>query len=832
MSASDASAAEAWYQGEGVVPEGVWSLQCASLHTSSVGEDGKDRLVSLNAHMGRQVWVYDTDAAPLDLVKKVRSLQASFTSNRHTCRHSSDELLRLQRKPFTGADDKLPARSSKSTRPSADVPTIDKHLKAGCEFFNGLQADDGHWPGDYGGPMFLMPGLIIATWVAEVEDEVFPPPAKIEVIRYLLNHQNEDGGFGLHIEGHSTMFGTVLSYVSLRLMGVDADHPAAKTAREWIKERGGATYITSWGKFWLSILAVYDWRGQNPLTPEMWLMPYSFCGIPNYLHPGRFWCHCRMVYLPMSYLYGVRACPKFTNPHKWRLIHTLRTEIFVEAFDDIDWNKARNQCAKEDLYYPHPPLQDAVWYTLDCLEDVLHHSFVRRWANEEVLRHVRYEDENTRYIDIGPVNKVINMLVRYFAGDMDGFRMHIPRIYDYLWVAEDGMKMQGYNGSQLWDTAFAVQALSSTGLHIDCARAIYRAHTYMKETQVREDCPKLERYYRHISKGAWPFSTRDHGWPISDCTAEGLKACLGMGGLLNVGIDVGIMLPIERLRDAVDVILSFQNFNGGCATYENTRSFEALELINPAETFGDIIVDYSYVECTSACMQALGAFSKFDAFYRCAHVASFLRRAEQYILRNQRDDGSWYGSWGVCFTYAIWFGCCGLSAVPRKTLGKKGATQCFAPQTVKGALAMRRAIIFLLDKQRADGGWGESYLSCQDKVYSQIEPPDAPSHIVMTSWAMLAMMQANIAWDTTCLAGVEPYAELASDAENLARRVPQALAAGARFLMHMQERNGDWPQQSISGVFNRNCMISYSQYRNIFPIWALGEFKKALKVQS
>ena len=28
---------------------------------------------------------------------------------------------------------------------------------------------------------------------------------------------------------------------------------------------------------------------------------------------------------------------------------------------------------------------------------------------------------------------------------------------DYLWVAEDGMKMQGYNGSQCWDTAFAVQ---------------------------------------------------------------------------------------------------------------------------------------------------------------------------------------------------------------------------------------------------------------------------------------------------------------------------------------------------------------------------------------
>lgn len=44
--------------------------------------------------------------------------------------------------------------------------------------------------------------------------------------------------------------------------------------------------------------------------------------------------------------------------------------------------------------------------------------------------------------------------------------------------------------------------------------------------QVRDNCPgDLPKWYRHISKGAWPFSTRDHGWPISDCSADGLKVC-------------------------------------------------------------------------------------------------------------------------------------------------------------------------------------------------------------------------------------------------------------------------------------------------------------------
>ena len=30
-----------------------------------------------------------------------------------------------------------------------------------------------------------------------------------------------------------------------------------------------------------------------------------------------------------------------------------------------------------------------------------------------------------------------------------------------------------------------------------------------------EDSKMRQTYYRHVSKGGWPFSTSAHGWPIS-----------------------------------------------------------------------------------------------------------------------------------------------------------------------------------------------------------------------------------------------------------------------------------------------------------------------------
>jgi squalene cyclase len=64
----------------------------------------------------------------------------------------------------------------------------------------------------------------------------------------------------------------------------------------------------------------------------------------------------------------------------------------------------------------------------------------------------------------------------------------------------------------------------------------------------------------------------------------------------------------------------------------------------------------------------------------------------------------------VCFTYATFFGIKGLADAGR---------------TYQNSLPIRKACNFLLSKQLATGGWGESYLSCQTEV------------IVLPSFALL-----------------------------------------------------------------------------------------------
>jgi squalene cyclase len=206
------------------------------------------------------------------------------------------------------------------------------------------------------------------------------------------------------------------------------------------------------------------------------------------------------------------------------------------------------------------------------------------------------------------------------------------------------------------------------------------------------------------------------------------------------------------------------------------------------------MIDYSYVECTSASLTALYQFAQAFPDHRRAEIQRSIQWGRKFIKSIQRADGSWYGSWGVCFTYACWFGIEGLVKS-----GEPPDSPCIV-----------MAVKFLLEHQNPNGGWGEGFSSSFDKAYAAKgagQLGDGGSGVVQTAWALLALMAA----------------------ENTSSKVQGAVERGVRFLLDKQCDSGDWEQEGITGVFNRACGITYTAYRNTMPIWALGMYNEHYK---
>ena len=597
--------------------------------------------------------------------------------------------------------------------------------------------------------MFLLPGLVI-TWY--VTDTPIPVERAIEIRNYLFARAHpEDGGWGLHIEGESSVFGTSMNYTVLRLLGVDAEDPRMQKARNTLWKLGGATQAPHWAKFWLSVLGVMEWDIVNPVPPELWLLPDW---VP--IAPWRWWIHMRQVFLPMSFVYARRWSYPLNE-----LTQQLRSELLTEPFETINFAAHRNDISPMDNYHPKTWILKLIfWLVVAIWNPYLRTTRLAKRAEEHVWWLIEAEDKNTDYSNLGPVNAPMNTLACYIKEGPDGhhFQEHLKTLPEFLWMKDEGMLMNGTNGVQTWDTAFTVLAADSCDfLQQKKYRPMFtKALEFLEDQQMLEEVDNQALCYRQQRKGAWGFSTRKQGYTVSDCTSEGLKATL----ILQNDHHYPTLIEERRLKDAIDVLLTMQNASGGCASYEPTRGSELLEHLNAAEVFGSIMVEYDYVECTTATVTALQMFQKHYPSYRRDEIIAFRNRAVDYIRSAQRPDGSWYGAWGICFTYAAMFAMESLKSVG---------------ETYQNSERVRRACKFFLDRQMEDGGWGETYRSCETGEYCQHEK----SQVVQTAWVVIAMLEGRFPDKTP-------------------------LKRALKMIVSRQQRNGEWKQEAIEGVFNKS----------------------------
>jgi squalene-hopene/tetraprenyl-beta-curcumene cyclase len=153
-----------------------------------------------------------------------------------------------------------------------------------------------------------------------------------------------------------------------------------------------------------------------------------------------------------------------------------------------------------------------------------------------------------------------------------------------------------------------------------------------------------------------------------------------------------------------------------------------------------------------------------------------------YLRREQEQDGSWFGRWGTNYIYGTWSV---LAALNATNVGK-------------GDPMIRRAVAWLLSKQRADGGWGEDGRSYWPDQPRGEGPASTPSQ---TAWAVLALMAAG-------------------------ETRHEAVARGIAYLLSTQQPHGLWDEEEFTAVgFPRVFYLRYHGYCAYFPLWALARYR-------
>ncbi len=319
--------------------------------------------------------------------------------------------------------------------------------------------------------------------------------------------------------------------------------------------------------------------------------------------------------------------------------------------------------------------------------------------------------------------------------------------------------------SPVWDTGLALLALQDAGLPSDHP-AILRSAEWLLNEQVFTGGDWQVRC--DARPGGWAFEFTNDIYPDTDDTA------VVMMGLLDAATDED--RTVDAIERAEAWLVGMQSRNGGWGAFDRDNVQTWTRDI-PFADFGEVI-DPPSVDVTGHVVESLGRLGR-----RIGDPV--VDRAVAYLLREQEPDGAWYGRWGVNLTYGIGSVLPGLEAV---------GEDMRAPH-------VRRAVDWLIAHQNDDGGWGERI----EGYYDAEHRGRGDSTASQTAWALLGLLAAD-------------------EADHPATR------RGIEFLMNSQTESGGWAEEQFTGTgFPTDFMIRYHLYRDVFPLMALGRYRRAME---
>lgn len=580
--------------------------------------------------------------------------------------------------------------------------------------------------------------IIMMHFMGEVDEAL---EAKIAV--YLRSHQCSDGGWNLFYGGDADLSCTVKAYYALKMAGDDPNAQHMVKARNLILTNGGAARCNALTRYTLALFGQIPWKGVPFLPVEIILLPKWF---PFNIYRVSYWS--RTVMIPLSILYSLKSQAK--NPKN---IHIQ--ELFLTPPE------------QEKEYFP---FRSRLNFLFRGLERVLRRLewFIPRAVRKRALKKAeawileRLNGVHGLGAIFPAMVNALEALTCLGYGPDHPCRVNAREALKKLLVIKGESAYCQPCTSPLWDTALSSLALLEAIDGIGKDR-ILKAMDWLKDRQILNGTGDWRKKRPTLKAGGWPFQFKNDHYADLDDTAMVARA------MYNIHPQ-RYKVAIDR---AIEWICGMQSKNGGFAAFDVDNTHYYLNEIPFADHGALLDPPTSDVSARCASLLVLGGSPEHQ---------SALISCLDFLMKEQEQDGSWFGRWGTNYIYGTW------SVLEALEEADGGPDQPY----------IQRAVAWLKRMQRPDGGWSEGCCSYCGPTSS---PKEWESTSFQTAWAMLGLMAAG---------------EVNS---------PE-VRKGAEFILRAQQSDGLWRDDLYTAPgFPQVFYLKYHGYDKYFPLWALARYK-------
>ncbi|MCL5072496.1 MAG: squalene--hopene cyclase, partial [Actinobacteria bacterium] len=572
-----------------------------------------------------------------------------------------------------------------------------------------------------------------------------------KAFNYLHKRQKEDGSWSLYYKGEGSLDVTVQSYFCFKMMGISPDAEFMKKARNFIISNGGIEKANTYTKIILALFGQYPWKALPMIPPEIIFLPKSF-----YINIYDFASWTRATIMAFSIILTLRPVFKISEPES--VVELYKDERNIKTGTPV---KAKNPISIEAILIL---LVEAIkiWEKLPLKvkpgrKTAL--SMVEKWILQR-----QEEDGSWGGIMLPWLFSIIALKCMGYKNDHPVMKKGIEGLNDFIVENSSEIILQPAT-SPVWDTAWAIIALAESGVDRNNA-ALKNAALWLLKKHI-----KTEGDWRiknpEVQPGCWSFEFYNNYYPDIDDTAIVCHAlnCVDLDNSYNTQKQ-------SAIKSGIDWILGMQNNDGSWAAFDKNNNKKLLKHIPYADFITPL--DFGSPDITAHVLSVLG-------YLNYSMDSLPIKKALRFLYKTQRNDGSWYGRWGVNYIYGT-----------SKSLQAFDSAGCSFESTVL------KAEKWLQEIQNRDGGWGESCKSYEDKRYVPLELSTASQ----TAWALSGLL-------------CRKNASISDHIKN-----------GINFLMDTQDKNGNWLEDYFTGGgFPKAFYLKYEMYKTYFPLIALAKYK-------